>query len=156
QHDAASIERAAGSFRSLIDLAIKHTGSYYLTYHRYATRQQVESCYPQFAHFLELKRQYDPEGLFQSNWYRHYQKMFSLSNAKRPAHRRPFLLTTCKLRLLQLALACIHVQLFERFFDLLGVEFAVTGQPRESRCRNGIGVDLKVSPQVFAILAASE
>jgi FAD/FMN-containing dehydrogenase len=76
-HDAEGIENASRSFRSLIDLAIKHNGSYYLTYHRFATRVQVESCYPQFQQFLALKRQYDPAGLFQSNWYRHYQKMFS-------------------------------------------------------------------------------
>jgi FAD/FMN-containing dehydrogenase len=76
-HDTAGVDNAARSFRSLIDLAIKHGGSYYLTYHRYATRAQVESCYPQFRQFLDLKKQYDPGQLFQSNWYRHYQKMFS-------------------------------------------------------------------------------
>lgn len=76
-HDREGIENSARSFRSLIDLAIKHNGNYYLTYHRYATREQVEACYPQFQQFLQLKKQYDPAGLFQSNWYRHYQKMFS-------------------------------------------------------------------------------
>jgi FAD/FMN-containing dehydrogenase len=76
-HDAVGIENAARSFRSLIDLAIKHNGSYYLTYHRFAERRQVEACYPQFEQFLKLKTEYDPAGLFQSNWYRHYQKMFS-------------------------------------------------------------------------------
>ncbi len=76
-HDREGIENSARSFRSLIDLAIKHNGSYYLTYHRYATREQAEACYPQFQQFLKLKQQYDPAGLFQSNWYRHYQKMFS-------------------------------------------------------------------------------
>jgi len=76
-HDPVGIENAARSFRSLIDLAIKHNGSYYLTYHRFAERRQVEACYPQFEQFLKLKAQYDPAGLFQSNWYRHYQKMFS-------------------------------------------------------------------------------
>src|SRR5215813_1641938 len=76
-HDPEGIENSARSFRSLIDLAIKHNGSYYLTYHRFATRQQVEACYPQFEQFLKLKTEYDPAGLFQSNWYRHYRKMFS-------------------------------------------------------------------------------
>ena len=76
-HDTNGMDNAARSFRSLIDLAIKHGGSYYLTYHRYATRAQVESCYPQFRQFLALKKQYDPGQLFQSNWYRHYQRMFS-------------------------------------------------------------------------------
>jgi len=76
-HDAQGIELAARSLRSLIDLAIKHSGSYYLTYHRFARREQVESCYPQFQQFLAAKRQYDPGELFQSNWYRHYREMFT-------------------------------------------------------------------------------
>ena len=76
-HDDQGIARAAHSFRSLIDLAIKHNGSYYLTYHRFAHREQVESCYPNFHEFLALKRQYDPAEVFQSNWYRHYRTMFN-------------------------------------------------------------------------------
>jgi hypothetical protein len=27
--------------------------------------------------FLELKREYDPHELFQSEWYRHYRAMFA-------------------------------------------------------------------------------
>ena len=54
-----------------------HGGSYYLTYHRWATRKQVETCYPQFPEFLRLKRRHDPEERFQSDWYRHYKAMFS-------------------------------------------------------------------------------
>jgi FAD/FMN-containing dehydrogenase len=77
-HEQRAIDNAARSFRSLIDLAIKHNGSYYLTYHRYAAREQVERCYPEFRQFLEFKRQYDPQEIFQSNWYRHYRQMFSL------------------------------------------------------------------------------
>jgi len=75
-HDAAGLENAAAAFRSLIDLGIKHRGSYYLTYHRFATKEQVEACYPQFKEFLELKLKYDSEEVFQSDWYRHYRMMF--------------------------------------------------------------------------------
>src|SRR5437764_15447699 len=46
-HDPAGLEAAARAFRSLIDLAIERQGSYYLTYHRWATAKQVETCYPQ-------------------------------------------------------------------------------------------------------------
>ena len=67
---------AAEAFRALIDLGIAHGGSYYLTYHRWARRDQVERCYPQMPEFLALKRRYDPGELFQSNWYRHYRGMF--------------------------------------------------------------------------------
>jgi len=69
--------RSEYAFRRLIDMAVRRGGTYYLTYHRYATRNQVESCYPQFAEFLRLKKKYDPEERFQSDWYRHYRAMFA-------------------------------------------------------------------------------
>jgi FAD/FMN-containing dehydrogenase len=76
-HTPHGIERAAASFRRLIDLARKRGGSYFLTYHKWATRAQVEACYPQFSEFLRLKRRHDPQERFQSDWYRHYRSMFS-------------------------------------------------------------------------------
>ena len=76
-HDASTLRRAADAFRRLIDLGIKYGGSYFLTYHKYATRRQVEICYPRFREFLRLKRKYDPSELFQSEWYRHYRRMFA-------------------------------------------------------------------------------
>ncbi len=79
-HDTAGLENAARAFRSLIDLGIRYGGSYYLTYHRFATKEQVETCYPQFKEFLALKLKYDPDEVFQSDWYRHYKKMFGISS----------------------------------------------------------------------------
>ncbi|MGH9399051.1 MAG: FAD-binding oxidoreductase [Thermoanaerobaculia bacterium] len=76
-HSPAGLERSSQDFRRLIDLGIRHGGSYYLTYHRWATRDQVEACYPQFPEFLRLKRRYDSEERFQSDWYRHYARMFA-------------------------------------------------------------------------------
>jgi FAD/FMN-containing dehydrogenase len=76
-HSPEGLQRSEQAFRRLIDMAAKRSGSYYLTYHRYATRQQVESCYPQFAEFLRLKKKYDPEESFQSDWFRHYKRMFA-------------------------------------------------------------------------------
>jgi hypothetical protein len=58
-------------------MAARRGGSYYLTCRHYATRELVESCYPQFAEFLRLKRKYDPEERFQSEWYRYYRSMFA-------------------------------------------------------------------------------
>lgn len=77
-HDTPGLESAANAFRCLIDLGIRYGGSYYLTYHRFATKEQVEACYPQFREFLELKLKHDPGEVFQSDWYRHYKKMFGL------------------------------------------------------------------------------
>jgi FAD/FMN-containing dehydrogenase len=76
-HTPAGLAQSGSAFRALIDCAIACSGSYYLTYHRYATRSQLERCYPMFAEFLALKRRYDPDGQFQSDWYRHYAGMFA-------------------------------------------------------------------------------
>jgi FAD/FMN-containing dehydrogenase len=77
EHTAEGKENAAAAFRALIDLAIARGGSYFLTYHRFATKHQVEACYPQFPEFLALKKKHDPSELFQSDWYRHYRGMFA-------------------------------------------------------------------------------
>ena len=77
EHTDKGLARAAADFRLLIDRAIEHGGSYFLTYHRWATRDQVELCYPHFSDFLQLKRRYDPGETFQSDWYRHYRQMFT-------------------------------------------------------------------------------
>jgi len=84
-HTPAGIERSAEAFRRLIDRGIERGGKYYLTYHRWATREQVEACYPQFAEFLRLKREFDPDELFQSEWYRHYRAMFGDAETATPA-----------------------------------------------------------------------
>ena len=76
-HSEAGIERARNQFRLLIDLALAEGGSYFLTYHRWATRAQVEACYPQMPHFLRRKMEWDPDERFQSDWYRHYRQMFA-------------------------------------------------------------------------------
>ena len=76
-HNPEGLQRSADAFRRLIDMAARRGGTYYLTYHRYATRSQVEACYPQFAEFLRLKKKHDPEERFQSDWYRHYRSMFA-------------------------------------------------------------------------------
>jgi FAD/FMN-containing dehydrogenase len=76
-HDAAGLAKSAAAFRRLNDLALAQGGSFYLTYGRFATREQVAAAYPQFADFLRLKRQYDPAERFSSDWYRHYRDLFA-------------------------------------------------------------------------------
>lgn len=76
-HDAEALAVTADHFRRLIDRGREHGGSYFLTYHRWAAREQVLACYPQLPEFLALKRKYDPEERFQSDWYRHYSAMFA-------------------------------------------------------------------------------
>jgi hypothetical protein len=69
-HTPDGTQRSAEAFRRLIDRAIEHGGSCYLPYHRWATREQIETCYPQMREFFEKKRTHDPEDLFQIGWYR--------------------------------------------------------------------------------------
>jgi FAD/FMN-containing dehydrogenase len=76
EHTPAGRERAAGAFRGLIDLALRRGGSYFLTYHRWARRDQVEAGHPRLREVLRRKRELDPQERFQSDWYRHYRAMF--------------------------------------------------------------------------------
>ena len=76
ERTSSAVIRASDAFRALIDIGLRYGGSYYPTYHRYALKRQVEAAFPQFQEFLKLKRKYDPAELFQSDWYRHYKKMF--------------------------------------------------------------------------------
>lgn len=76
-HSESGQQHCTAVFRRLIDMAIARGGSYYLTYHKFATKEQVMACYPKFGEFLAWKKFYDPEVRFQSDWYRHYRQLFA-------------------------------------------------------------------------------
>ena len=76
-HTEQGLKKAQDHARRLIQIAIDHGGRYFPTYHRWATRKQVSAAYPQLSDFLRLKRKYDPQERFQSQWYRHYREMFA-------------------------------------------------------------------------------
>jgi FAD/FMN-containing dehydrogenase len=76
EHTTGGVIRGADALRRLIDIGLRSGGSYYPTYNRYALRRQVDVCYPQMPEFLKLKLKYDPEEIFQSEWYRHYKRMY--------------------------------------------------------------------------------
>ena len=73
EHSRHGVAKVADDLRRLIDLTTEMGGSYFLTYNRFATREQLNHCYPQFGEFLELKRKYDPDGVFSSDWHRAYR-----------------------------------------------------------------------------------
>ena len=77
EHNDTGISKARTDFRRLIDRAIEYGGSFYLTYHRWATREQMLACYPQFIDFLRHKHRYDAAERFQTDWYYHYTQMFA-------------------------------------------------------------------------------
>jgi FAD/FMN-containing dehydrogenase len=74
-HCPEGLGTARRHFRALIDRAAEFGGSYYLTYHRWARRDQVERCHPRMREFLELKRTHDPNVVFTSDWYRHHVQL---------------------------------------------------------------------------------
>lgn len=74
-HSASGIRKAEDDMRRLIDTAAEFGGSYYLTYHRWATRDQVERCHPRMREFLQRKSAHDPAGLFSSDWHAHHVRL---------------------------------------------------------------------------------
>ncbi|MBX9690886.1 MAG: FAD-binding oxidoreductase [Cyanobacteria bacterium] len=77
EHTDFGIRKSRQIMRHLIDLAIAYDGSYYLTYHRWARRDQVERCYPQFREFLEQKLFHDPQEVFRSQWYDYHMDLLA-------------------------------------------------------------------------------
>ncbi|MGI9254401.1 MAG: FAD-binding oxidoreductase, partial [Thermomicrobiales bacterium] len=77
EHSPDGVARAAAQFRALIDLGLSFGGSYYPTYQRWATREQVRDAHPRFIEFLRGKLRHDPDERFQSDWWRHYRTMFA-------------------------------------------------------------------------------
>jgi FAD/FMN-containing dehydrogenase len=70
-HSDAGIGRSRAAACRLIDAASALGGSFYLTYHRWATREQLLACHPRLPEWLKRKNALDPRGVFQSDWYRH-------------------------------------------------------------------------------------
>ena len=64
--------RTAAVTQRLVDAAIEHGGTYYLTYQLYPTPDQLHRAYPNARHAFERKRFYDPEELFTSQFYQKY------------------------------------------------------------------------------------
>ncbi len=64
--------QAAGVTRQLVDAALEHGGTYYLTYQLYTTPDQLHRAYPNARHAFERKRFYDPAEIFSSQFYERY------------------------------------------------------------------------------------
>ncbi|HUF34832.1 MAG TPA: FAD-binding oxidoreductase [Gemmatimonadales bacterium] len=69
---ASAQARAARVTRELVDAAIEHGGTYYLTYQLYPTPDQLHRAYPGARHAFDRKRHYDPGELFSSQFYERY------------------------------------------------------------------------------------
>jgi hypothetical protein len=58
--------------QDLVDAALRSGGRYYLPYRLHPTQEQFAHAYPQSNEFFKLKRRYDPEELFQNEFYKKY------------------------------------------------------------------------------------
>jgi FAD/FMN-containing dehydrogenase len=58
--------------KELVDAALHGGGRYYLPYRLHATAEQFRRAYPQSEEFFKLKRQYDPQEVFQNQFYLKY------------------------------------------------------------------------------------
>lgn len=67
-HTPDGVRAARAQFLALIDLARSFRGSYFLTYHRWASKQQIVECHPRIYVFLRTKESLDPHGRFMSDW----------------------------------------------------------------------------------------
>lgn len=76
-HTDAGIAQTQRAARGLIDAAIDLGGTYYLTYHRWATAAQALRAYPRFPEWMERKRALDPTGVLRSTWFDHHRELLS-------------------------------------------------------------------------------
>jgi FAD/FMN-containing dehydrogenase len=58
--------------RQIIDLTLKHQGTFFLPYQLHYTPEQLRQSYPQIDDFFEAKRTYDPNGLLTNTFYERY------------------------------------------------------------------------------------
>lgn len=58
--------------QELLGLALACGGTYYLPYRPHATREQFLQGYPMGGQFFELKRKFDPKGVFENEFSRKY------------------------------------------------------------------------------------
>lgn len=58
----------------LITSALAHQGTFFLPYQLYYDKDQLLKAYPHIEHFFDLKKKYDPSGLFTNYFYEKYAK----------------------------------------------------------------------------------
>jgi FAD/FMN-containing dehydrogenase len=76
-HRAEDLARAAAHFRRLVDHALRQGGSFFLTYHRFASAAQLRAAHPGIHDFLAAKEAMDPAGVLQSDWYRAVRELLA-------------------------------------------------------------------------------
>ncbi len=72
--DAAGEMCMSNVTREIVAVALKNQGRYYLPYRLHVPPEEFRAAYPQAKRFFELKRKYDPDELFQNEFYLKYGK----------------------------------------------------------------------------------
>jgi FAD/FMN-containing dehydrogenase len=72
--DMTGEEKMSKLTQEIVEVALRHGGRYYLPYRLHATLEQFTQAYPQAKAFFEFKRKYDPDELFQNEFYLKYGK----------------------------------------------------------------------------------
>ena len=68
------IEKTENVIHQMIDVTLKHDGSYYLPYYSYPTQAQMDEAYPRNKEFFQLKKQFDPNEVFMNLFYKEYSQ----------------------------------------------------------------------------------
>ena len=70
------------SVSRLIELALKHGGTFYLPYRNYANSKQMLQAYPELDNFISLKKKEDPKEIFASDFYAYLLQAVNHINPK--------------------------------------------------------------------------
>ena len=89
--NSCSLAALEGYHRRLTEVALSLGGTFFLPYQHHYTDEQLLRAYPMFDRFIQKKVEMDPEGLFDSCWFRRYglprappeyQQMFASRDAR--------------------------------------------------------------------------
>ena len=69
-----SQDKTEKTTQEIVDVALKYSGTYYLTYQLYPTKEQIRKAYPNADLFFAKKLQYDPSEMFMNKFYEKYAK----------------------------------------------------------------------------------
>jgi len=70
----SDIKKTENVIHKMIDVTLKHDGSYYLPYYSYPTQNQMDDAYPRNKEFFQLKKQFDPNEVFINLFYKEYSQ----------------------------------------------------------------------------------
>lgn len=66
-------EATKAVIQKMVDVTLKHGGSYYLPYMPYPTKEQMKTAYPRTSEFFTKKKYYDPDERFYNYFYEEYK-----------------------------------------------------------------------------------